>query len=59
MARITNLNRVRKDRARAEKRAKADQNAVRHGMTKAEKQRQTAQIEQARRHLDGKRREDD
>lgn len=32
-----NLNRARKNRERAERRAEADANAVRHGQTKAER----------------------
>ncbi|MBS8228148.1 DUF4169 family protein [Vannielia litorea] len=38
-----NLNRFRKDRARAEKKARADQNAAFHGLTKAEKARAKAE----------------
>ena len=33
-----NLNKVRKDRARAEKKTRADRNAVAFGRTKAEKE---------------------
>lgn len=32
-----NLNRARKDRARAEARALADENSIRHGLSKAER----------------------
>jgi hypothetical protein len=37
MSKPVNLNRFRKERARAEKRARADENAVKHGRTKAQK----------------------
>ena len=37
MSKPVNLNRFRKDKARAEKRARADDNAVKHGRTKAQK----------------------
>ncbi len=37
MGKPVNLNRFRKERARAEKKARADQNAVAFGRTKAEK----------------------
>lgn len=42
------LNRFRKDKARAEKKARADDNAARHGLTKAEKQRAKAEAARAR-----------
>lgn len=48
-----NLNRVRKERARAEKRANADANAVKHGRSKAERARDAADAAQAARRLDG------
>jgi len=53
MTRVTNLNRVRKDRARAGKRAKADANAAKFGRTKAQKALDMARAEKARRALDG------
>ena len=37
MAEPVNLNRFRKEKARAEKKARADQNAARFGRTKAQK----------------------
>jgi hypothetical protein len=37
MSKPINLNRVRKDKARAEKRARADANAAKFGRTKAQK----------------------
>ncbi|MFN4171370.1 MAG: DUF4169 family protein [Pseudorhodobacter sp.] len=57
MAEVTNLNRVRKDRVRAARRAQADANAVKFGRSKSEKEREAAAAEKARRDLDGKARE--
>ncbi len=51
-----NLNRVRKDKARAEKKARADQNAAFHGLTKAQKTQAKAEAARvARLHDQGKR----
>ena len=47
-----NLNKVRKLRARAETKAKADANAVRFGRTKAEQLLDAARAEQASKRLD-------
>ena len=58
MAEPVNLNRFRKDKARAEKKARADENAVRFGRSKAQKDAEKARAEQARRLLDGHRTED-
>ncbi|GIT91896.1 hypothetical protein JANAI62_23530 [Jannaschia pagri] len=52
---IINLNRARKNRARATAKAQADANTVRFGRTKAEKDRQATEAETAERHLDGHR----
>ncbi|MGH1353933.1 MAG: DUF4169 family protein [Thalassovita sp.] len=57
MAEPVNLNRFRKNKARAEKKARADQNAVNFGRTKAEKQLDRTQADKANRDLDGKKRE--
>ena len=54
MSSVTNLNQFRKTKARADKRAKADENAVKFGRTKAQKALEKAQAEKARRDLDGK-----
>lgn len=43
-----NLNQARKTKARADAKAKADQNAVRFGRTKAERLLDAAQQDQAR-----------
>jgi len=39
MSKVVNLNQFRKSKARAEKRAKADENAVTFGLTKDQKAR--------------------
>ncbi|MCA0940991.1 DUF4169 family protein [Yangia mangrovi] len=52
MSNVINLNRVRKDRARAEKRAQADENAARHGRSKADKQREAAEAAKSARALE-------
>lgn len=52
---VTNLNKARKARDRAEEKAQADANALRHGRTKAERLLEAAQAEKARRALDGAR----
>lgn len=53
MAQPVNLNRFRKQKARAEETARADQNAVKFGRTKAVKQVETAQSDKAGRDHDG------
>ncbi len=53
MAKIVNLGRARKDKARSEKRQKADANAAFHGLTKAEKTLARARRDKAARDLDG------
>lgn len=57
MAKIVSLSKARKGRARAEKRAQADENAVKFGRTKAEKARARAEADKARRALDDHARE--
>ena len=52
-----NLNRVRKDKARAEAKARAAENAVKFGRTKAEKDLDKARADQAARLLDQHRKE--
>ncbi|MCB1335521.1 MAG: DUF4169 family protein [Roseivivax sp.] len=52
MPKIVNLSLVRKQKARADKRAEADANAARHGRTKAQKALEKAQADKARRDLD-------
>ena len=50
---VVNLNKVRKDRARAERSARAEANSVKFGRSKAEKQSDLAKAEKANRDLDG------
>ncbi|MEO0989322.1 MAG: DUF4169 family protein [Pseudomonadota bacterium] len=50
-----NLNRYRKDRARAEKRARGTENAAKHGTTLAERKGASARAEKLVRVLDGAR----
>ena len=51
MAEIVNLNRVRKAAAKAGARRQADENAVKFGRTKAQRQLEAAQAEQAQARL--------
>lgn len=57
MSKPINLNRVRKDKARAEKRAKADENAVKYGRSKAEKAQHALEAERSVSKLDGHKRD--
>ena len=57
MAKIVNLNKVRKARTKTARRAKADQNAVVFGRTKAERQQGATAAEKAARDLEGHKRE--
>lgn len=47
-----NLNHARKDRTRADDKARADANAVKFGRTKAQRLLEAAQADQARKRLD-------
>ena len=58
MAKLTNLNRFRKQKARAEKRARADANAARFGRSKAEKALDNANKQKHEARLDGHKRDD-
>lgn len=58
MTQIINLNRVRKDKARAEKRRQGDVNAVKHGRTKADRMQAETEAARAARKLDQHRRPD-
>ena len=49
MAEIVNLNRFRKEKARAAKRAEGDANAAKFGRTKAERDLETARAEKSAR----------
>ncbi len=57
MSNVTNLNQFRKKKARADKAARADENAVKFGRTKAQKDLERARAAKAKRDLDGKERE--
>ncbi len=57
MAEIINLRAARKAKDRELARAKGDENAVKFGRTKAEKELEKAQAEKAKRDLDGHARE--
>ncbi|MGI3184637.1 DUF4169 family protein [Nioella aestuarii] len=59
MAEPVNLNRFRKQKARAERKARADENAVKHGRTKAQKSLETARRNKTLRDLDAHRSSDD
>ena len=52
MGKPVNLNRFRKEKARAERKARADRNAVAFGRTKAEKEVVKLQQEKQKRDLD-------
>ena len=54
-----NLNRMRKQKARAAKKARADENAARFGRSRAQKAEQEAAAARARTHLDVHRREEE
>lgn len=57
MAEIINLRAARKAKDRTAARAKGDENAVKFGRTKAEKDLEKARADKARRDLDGLKRE--
>lgn len=59
MGEIVNLNRWRKAKAKEDKARQADANRVAFGRTKAQKDAERKQAEQAAHELDGKRVEDD
>ncbi|WP_170324844.1 DUF4169 family protein [Ruegeria arenilitoris] len=52
MGKPVNLNRYRKEKARAEKKARADQNAVKFGRSKAEKIEDKFHQDKQRRDID-------
>ena len=58
MAEILNLNQARKAKAKADDKARAAENRVRFGRSKAEKSLEAARAEKLRRELDGAKRED-
>jgi hypothetical protein len=58
MADILSLSKARKTKARLEKEAAAQQNRIRHGLTKAEKQRLKAESAKAADMLEAHKRKD-
>ncbi|MFO7919787.1 MAG: DUF4169 family protein [Nioella sp.] len=58
MAAPVNLNQYRKQKARAERKARADENAVKHGRSKAAKARDSDSADKAARDHDAHRRDD-
>jgi hypothetical protein len=59
MAEIVNLNRFRKKKARAAGVREAEENRIKHGRTKSEKQRITKEAERDARTHEGKKFEDE
>jgi hypothetical protein len=59
MAKIINLNRARKARDKATGKTRADENAVRFGRTKAQKQVEALEARKAQRDLSAHQRDDD
>lgn len=58
MAELINLNKVRKARERAQAKAQAAENRVKHGRGKDEKAVSKLESDRAQRDLDGKKREE-
>ena len=58
MADIVNLNRFKKQKARADKQARAQENAVKYGRSKAEKDLDKARAAQEVQRLDGHKRDE-
>ncbi|MDX2482259.1 MAG: DUF4169 family protein [Pseudodonghicola sp.] len=58
MEKPVNLNRFRKQKARAEKKARADENVVKFGRSKAQSDLEQARADKARRDIDGHEREE-
>ncbi|WP_171207541.1 MULTISPECIES: DUF4169 family protein [unclassified Ruegeria] len=54
MGKPVNLNRYRKEKARAAKKARADQNAVAFGRSKAEKDKVLERLDKLKRDLDNR-----
>lgn len=58
MGKPVNLNRFRKQKARAEKSVRADQNAALHGLSKVERDLEKARSDLARKTLDASKRDE-
>ena len=52
-----NLNKIRKERGRTSRKARADENAVQFGQSKAQKEALKSRAEQIARNLEGHKRE--
>lgn len=52
MSEVVNLNQFKKAKARSQKKAEADANAVKFGRTKAQRLAEAARDEKAKKHLD-------
>ena len=59
MVKLVNLNRARKQQAREEKRDQSSENAVKHGLSKAEKLLMATRNTRAQQMLDQHKNEDD
>lgn len=59
MADVVNLNRFRKQKQKADAKRQADQNAVKFGRSKAERNREEAIAELAKKRLDELKRDDE
>lgn len=57
MANTTNLNKARKDRDRSSRKARADENAVKFGQSKEQKELLKARAEKIARNLEAHKRE--
>lgn len=57
MGKVVSLSKVRKDRARAQRRRQGDANAARFGQTLEERRAQAMERDKAKRDLNGKERE--
>ena len=59
MSKVINLNKARKQKARAAKREQADQNAARHGRSKADRALDAARSDKALQDHEAHRRDED
>lgn len=57
MSNVANMGKARKDRDRSSRKARADENAVKFGQSKAQKEALKARAEQIARNLEGNKRE--
>lgn len=55
---VVNLNKARKARAKADKQARADENAVKFGRSRAQREAEDAAAQKARDKIDGHKREE-